>query len=204
MAGVTIALVGDRTGTQIAHTNASGNYALSYGANNRLTVIASRPGYLFSPLSVAFISNRFLTGNWNASFTATTFPIPFPVIPVLLTEENVLQALALESATLIRDPFPVVTTHNFSSDQRGRVMLFAVNVALNPGENLSAITATAENSQRSYSLPVEFVGRVPGYNWLTQVAVKLPEELGSAVEVWVSINVRGAVSNKVLIKVKSS
>jgi hypothetical protein len=43
---------------------------------------------------------------------------------------------------------------------------------------------------------------VPGYDWLTQVVVKLPDELGSAVEVSVSINFRSATSNKVLIKVK--
>jgi hypothetical protein len=82
-------------------------------------------------------------------------------------------------------------------------MLFAVNVDLRPGENVSVVTAQAEDStHRSYPLQVESIAKVPGYDWLTQVVVKLPDELGSAVEVWASINVRSLTSNKVLIKVK--
>ncbi|HEX8922483.1 MAG TPA: hypothetical protein VF766_13505, partial [Pyrinomonadaceae bacterium] len=205
LAGVTIAIVGDRTGTQIAQTNASGNYALNYGANNKITVLASKSGYIFNPLSIIFVSSRFLTGELNASFSGTQFPIPLLATPILLTEENSLQALALDTVALLRAPFPVITPQNFSSDQRNRITLFAVNAEVRPGESTSIITAQAEDSQNPpYNLPVEFIGRVPGYDWLTQVVVKLPDALSSASEVSVSINVRGSASNKVLIKVKPS
>jgi hypothetical protein len=203
IAGVTVALVGDRTGTQIAHTNASGNYSITYGPNNKITLIAYKTGYLFSPLVSEFISNSILTGNWTVSFTSSQFPIPLTTPPVLLTEENSLRGLVVDSVTFMRDPFPVITSQNFSSDRHSRIMLFAVNVDLRPGENASVVTAQAEDStHRTYSLPVESVGKVPGYDWLTQVVVKLPDELGSAVEVSVSINFRSVTSNKVLIKVK--
>jgi hypothetical protein len=203
IAGVTIALVGDRTGTQIARTNESGNYSITYGPNNKITLTASKTGYLFSPLVSEFISNADLRGNWTVSFTASQFPIFFSPPPVLLTEENSLRGLVLDSVTFVRDPFPVVTSQNFSSDRHSRVMLFAVNVDLRPGENASTVTAQAEDStHRIYPLPVESVGKVPGYDWLTQVVVKLPDELGSAGDVSVSINFRSATSNKVLVRMK--
>jgi hypothetical protein len=203
IAGVTIALVGDRTGTQIAHTNESGNYSITYGPNNKITLTAYKTGYLFSPLVSEFISNVDLRGNWTVSFTATQFPIPLSPPPVLLTEENSLRGLVLDSVTFMRDPFPVITSQNFSSDRHSRIMLFAVNVDLRPGESASVITAQAEDSShRIYPLPVESIGKVSGYDWLTQVVVKLPDGLGSVAEVLVSINVRSSTSNKVLIKVK--
>jgi hypothetical protein len=203
IAGVTIALVGDRTGTQIARTNESGNYSITYGPNNRITLTAYKTGYLFSPLVSDFISTVDLRGNWIVPFTATQFPIPLTPPPVLLTEENSLRGLVVDSVTFMRDPFPVVTTQNFSADRHGRIMLFAVNIDLRPGENISIVTAQAEDStHRIYPLPVESLGKVPGYDWLTQVVVKLPDELGNAGDISVSINVRSATSNKVLVKVK--
>ena len=103
----------------------------------------------------------------------------------------------------MRDPFSVVAAHNFSPDLRTRVMLFARNAALLPGEDSSIVTAQAEDSQHKiYPLKVEFVGTVPGYDWLTEVVVKLPDELISAGDVWVSINLRGQSSNQALISIK--
>lgn len=203
MAGVTIAIIGDRTGTQIVQTNASGNYVLSFGANNRLTVIASKAGFVFSPLSSAFISSSFLTGNWKADFEAVflPFPLPFYSPPVLLTEENSLRGLALDSITRMRDPFPVVAPHNFSADQRSRIILFAVNAELLQNETASAITVKAESSSQTYNLPIESTAKVPGYDWLRQIVVKLPDGIGSAGEVSVSITLHNTASNKVLVKV---
>lgn len=205
LAGVTIAIIGDRTGTQIAQTDQNGNYALSYGANNKIQVLASKSGYLFNPLTLIFVSSRFLTGNWTASFTGTQFPIPLLATPVLLTEENSLQALSLDSVALTRAPFPIITPQNLSSDHHNRITLFAVNAEVRPDEGVSIVTAQADDSIHApYNLPVEFIGKVPGYDWLTQLVVKLPDELGNAAEVSVSITVRGEVSNKVLMKVKPS
>ncbi len=72
-----------------------------------------------------------------------------------------------------------------------------------PGEDASAVTVRAESSQgRSYSLPIEYVGRVPNLDWMAQVTVRLPDELAGAGDVWVSISLRGATSNRALVSIR--
>jgi hypothetical protein len=122
--------------------------------------------------------------------------------PTLLSEETSSAAVALNSVTFVRDPFSLLSTHNLSDDQRTRLSLFALNVELLPGENISVVSAQAEDSQhRIFSLPVEFVGKVPNFDWLTQINLRLPEELSAGGDMWVSINLRGVPSNKTLIKI---
>ena len=78
----------------------------------------------------------------------------------------------------MRDPFPLGTADNFSLDQRTRIMLFAFGLELMPGEDVSVVTAQAEDAEhRIYPLTVEYVGKVPNLDWLTQVNVKLPNGL---------------------------
>ena len=125
--------------------------------------------------------------------------------PLTLLVDGSGRALVLDSVTWVGEPFPVMTSRNFSLDARSRVMFFATGVNLTSADDISAITASAEDSQnRIHPLAVEFVGKVPGFEWLTQVIVKLPDELESLGEVRVSINVRGAISNKVPFSVRPS
>lgn len=122
--------------------------------------------------------------------------------PTLITEPGTNDALALDSVTLTRAPFRVINANNLSQDQRTRVMLFAVYTELMPGEDASAVTALAEDSQhRVYPLAVEFVGRVPALAWLTQINVRLPEGLNGVGDVLVSISLRGTTSNKALLRI---
>lgn len=122
--------------------------------------------------------------------------------PQLLIDESGRSA-ALSSVTLLKEPLSVVSEFSFSSDQRTRLLLFGVNLELRPGENLSTISAQAEDSQqRSYELPVEDLSGVPKFPWLTQVTVKLPDELQGLGDVWLSVSLRGTRSNKVLIKIR--
>jgi len=128
-----------------------------------------------------------------------------PAGPTLLTEQNSQRAIALDSVTRIRDPLPVVALHNFQQgrDPRTRVALFGINLDLLPGENASALTAQARDSRsRNYSLKVEAVGKVPTLDWLTQVIVRLPDELAQAGDVWISVTLHGQTSNEVLFGVK--
>ena len=129
--------------------------------------------------------------------------------PVLLTYlngafQNTGRATALDSVSLLSEPFPVVSEQNFSSsDQRTRINLFAYNLELNTGEDMRAVTAEAEDSQHSvYSLPVEAVNEVPNFNWITQVTVKLPDQLQGIGNVSVSVKLRGVASNKLPITIK--
>jgi uncharacterized protein (TIGR03437 family) len=73
-----------------------------------------------------------------------------------------------------------------------------------PGEGASALIAQAEDEQgRVYDLPVEYVGATPGLPTIKQIVVKLPEEVSAPVDLWVKINLRGATSNRALIKIKA-
>jgi hypothetical protein len=125
-----------------------------------------------------------------------------PAGPTLLTEENSQRAIALDSVTRVRSPLPVVAQHNFSADRRTRVALFGINLDLMPAENASAVTAQARDSRsRNYSLKVELVRKVPTLDWLTQVVVRLPDELAQAGDVSISVSLRGQTSNEVLFNV---
>jgi hypothetical protein len=129
--------------------------------------------------------------------TNTTSP------PTLLTEPNTNRAIALDAVTFVRDPFSVPTSANFSSDQRTLVMLFAIGLELMPGESISVVTAEAEDSaHKIFPMPVEYVGKISNFDWCTQVNVRLPDGLAGAGDVLVSVKVRGAVSNKVLLRIQ--
>lgn len=132
------------------------------------------------------------------------FRIQYPApAPILFTEASIDRAIAFDSVTMMRDPFPLRTTFNFSSDHRTRIILVAGNADLLPGENASAITAQAEDSLLMvYPLTVEFVGKVPGFDWLTEIVVKLPESVAGTGDVMVSITLHGKVSNKARIKIQ--
>jgi TolB protein len=121
--------------------------------------------------------------------------------PCLLTEPGTERSVALTSVTFTRDPFAVTTPHNLSPDQRTRVMLFFRNLKLAPDDQ-TTITAQAEDAQnRLHNLVIEFVGKVPGFDWLGQVVVILPPELQGAGDVRVSIRVSGGQSNKALVNI---
>jgi hypothetical protein len=123
--------------------------------------------------------------------------------PQLLTDPGSSRALALESVTLINEPFPVVAENSLSSEKRTRLLLFGHNLQITPEEDLSVITAQAEDSQQKiYALPVEAASTVPNFPWLTQVTVKLTDELQGVEEVWISVSLRGVRTNKVPIKLR--
>ena len=129
-----------------------------------------------------------------------------PAGPTLLTEENSPRAIALDSVTRVRDPLPVVALNNFQQrrDPRTRVALFGINVDLSPGEDASVVTATGQGFTFQ-KLPLKGRVRRKGsqpQNWLTQVNVRLPDELAQAGDVWISINLHGQTSNEVLFNVE--
>lgn len=131
--------------------------------------------------------------------SASLFKVQF-TDPVLLTEQNSDIAIALDSPTFVRDPFPLTNLFNFSSDHRTRVMLFGMNMNLLPGENASARAEDA--ALNVYLLTVEFVGKVPGFDWLTQVVVRLPDNTPAAQSIFVSVTLNGRTSNKVRVRMK--
>jgi hypothetical protein len=134
---------------------------------------------------------------------AASNPVP-PGPPILLTEENTDRAIALDSVTQVRDPFPVITPYNFSADQRTRISLFAVNLEPLPGEDTTDITVRVEDSQqRVHDASIEFIGKVPSFDWITQVNIRLPDSVINAGELYITLSLNGRISNKVVIKLRS-
>ena len=125
-----------------------------------------------------------------------------PVGTLLLTAQNSNRALALDSVLFTTGPFHINSSQGFSPDQRTRVMFLAANVNLFPGEDPSVLKVQAEDARGNlYPLTVEAVDKVPGFNWLTQVIVKLPDQLSNAGDVLISLNLRGTVINKGFITI---
>ena len=123
--------------------------------------------------------------------------------PVLLTEQNTEFAIALDSVTQTRDPFSLTNPFNLGTDSRRRVSLFVWRLQLLPSDNASDVSVTAEDNQaRMYDLTVEYIGPLPGVGEVTQVVVRLPDNVvGAPRDLLVKVGLRGAVSNKAIIKI---
>jgi uncharacterized protein (TIGR03437 family) len=64
------------------------------------------------------------------------------------------------------------------------------------------VTAQAKDLQNNtFSLPVEAVAKVPNFNWVTQVIVRLPDQLASLNQVTVTVTCRGQTSNAAIIQI---
>jgi hypothetical protein len=120
-----------------------------------------------------------------------------------MAEENSDLAAALDSTIFLRDPFPVINLLNFSTDQRTRIMIFGTNLELLPSETISAITAKAEDAQLNvFPLAIEFVVKPTGMEPLSEVVMKLPDNLPTGQSVFVSVTLRGQTSNKVRLRIQ--
>jgi hypothetical protein len=133
------------------------------------------------------------------TYTVTGGSFGFDLL--IINQPDTYRAVALDSVTLTRDPFTVHTPHNFSPDGVRRVTLFVANVIALPQE----MGAEARDSQgRLFALPIEHFGRVPGFEWLTQVTVKLPVELEGAGDVWVNVHNTQVRTENVFIRLSST
>ncbi|HEX5703009.1 MAG TPA: PQQ-binding-like beta-propeller repeat protein [Pyrinomonadaceae bacterium] len=149
------------------------------------------------------------TGNLGAAVQATESPVTRPhtglgagdgliVVPAsnllvayqssprLITDDD-NHAIAVDSVTLVRDPISVVGSHNFSLDQRTRVMIFTSNLGLKQPTSDLSVTAGG------IPLTVEAVGTLAGVPGISYIIVKLDPMLSSNVSV--SVTFRGLTSN---------
>jgi uncharacterized protein (DUF1800 family) len=122
--------------------------------------------------------------------------------PVILTEPTTTRAVALEAVTLRKEPFPLVMPVPFSSDTRNRIVFFVMNLDLFAGEGANALTADAEDAQhKHYAFKVEDVTPVPGNIWMSQITVRLSDDIGDVGDVLVRINLHGMSSNRVRVAI---
>ena len=146
--------------------------------------------YLFTLIGLCLIPA--LARNVVATVPVTT--------PILISQETSTRAIAIDSLSFTSEPFALNSLFASGSDRRTRVTLFALNLSLQPGEDLSLITADAEDAtHQHYNLPVEYVGPVPHQEWLSAVVVRLNDNLGDVGDVLLSVSYRGSSSNRVRV-----
>ena len=122
--------------------------------------------------------------------------------PVLISHPESTRAISFESVTRQREPFTTTVQVKFGPDSATRIMLFAMNLQLQPGETVSAVTADAEDATRTiYPLTVEHVGSVPDQPWASSLVIRLPQNLPHAGDVLVRIRYGGMESNRVRVGV---
>jgi hypothetical protein len=121
--------------------------------------------------------------------------------PLILTDEITLRAAALDSVTMVHEPFSLENIFNFSSDHRTRITFFATGIDLLPGEPFSTVTVQLEDTDhRIYPLVVEDIRPLPNFDF-SQITVKLPDTLTLSGDHQLSITFRGVTSNKPLISI---
>jgi hypothetical protein len=121
---------------------------------------------------------------------------------ILLSESTSTRAVAFDSITFTREPFPLDSLISWSADRRTRVVLYALNLQLQSNEGPSIITADAEDaSHRHYDLKVEYAAPVSSNTWMSTLTIRLSNDLTDVGDVLVRIAYKGQTSNRVRIGV---
>ncbi|HEY3582250.1 MAG TPA: hypothetical protein VGK82_16965, partial [Pyrinomonadaceae bacterium] len=120
--------------------------------------------------------------------------------PVLISQADSTRAIAFDSVTHRREPFTTTAQIAFGTDPATRIMLFAMNLQLQPGETASAVTADAEDADHNlFQLTVEHVDALPDQPWATSIVLRLPSDLPATGDVLIRIKYRTLASNRVRI-----
>jgi glucose/arabinose dehydrogenase len=144
------------------------------------------------------VTNTFGSATSN-EVTLTVQSLP----PVLATEDGSDSAVALNSVNMFRDPFPLTDPFNLSTNTGTRVMLFATNLSLAPGETASAVTARAQDAQMNiYPVTVEYVGAVPGFPSITEIVIVLTGNLPAGQSVLLSVTWHSQTSNQARLRIR--
>ncbi len=131
------------------------------------------------------------------TFSFTVVDVP-NTPPALLTEESSDRAIAFNAATFVTEPFTLSTEQNFSSDKRTRVLLFVTNVGFS-ASGVDTVVQAEDPVHGTLLLPIEHIGNVPSFDWLTQIKVILPDSLANSGDVGIRVIFRGMPSNQARI-----
>ena len=118
---------------------------------------------------------------WNGGATVTP--------AILLENGTTSSAVALDSVTLVRGPFTVLTPHNFSTDGRRRIIFFTTNLGLGPGD-----TTGVSVQANGIPLDVESAGPVNGLAATSYVIVRLPDLPPNTYALTVTLNNRSSTN----------
>src|SRR5882672_2347192 len=119
---------------------------------------------------------------------------------ILISEESSTRAVAVDSVTQKHEPFSPTSAVQWGSDSRTRIMVFAMGLSLQPGEEATAITADAEDGARHvHHLAVEYVGPVPEQDWISSIVLRLNDQMADVGDVLIGISYQGKLSNRVRV-----
>jgi uncharacterized protein GlcG (DUF336 family) len=159
--------------------------------NKRRSGISPRLTLALFLLALLFAHHSFQSGKTASAQSSR---------PVLFSDALSTRGVVVDSVTNKREPFSPTAVVSFAADKCTRIMLIAGNLQLATGEGIEAVTADAEDeSNRIYSLKVEYVGPVPDQPWATSVVVRLSEQMGDVGDVLMRIYYRGNASNRVRV-----
>jgi len=150
-----------------------------YRALKSLSVGRSPTGHLAAyGRSLAVFLFVFTMGLIPAPSSSATTAVP-NAAPILISQETSTRAIAIDSLSFTSEPFLLTSPYAAGADRRTRIMLFALNLSLQPGEDVSQVAADAEDAtHQHYNLAVEYVGPVPHEEWLSAVVLRLNDNLG--------------------------
>ena len=112
---------------------------------------------------------------YNAGVANMVGKCPAPVRPSIFTEQGATnRAAALDSVTMVRGPFRILTDQNFSADHHTRVILFTSDLGMTQPDSTQLIVRAG-----GMTLTVENVGPVVGVNGMSAsyIIVRLPDGL---------------------------
>jgi len=189
VAGVVMTLSGPVSSTTTSSNDGSYSFTnLDAGAS--WTVTAARTNFALLPGVQTFVD---LSADAVANFEAVQ-------LPVLLTEAGSDSAVAMELTQWVPEPFSITTTLLSDGRNTTRIIMFATDLNLQPGEGIEALTAEAEDAEHVlHPLRVEFVSPLPGLPQINQVVVRLTRDLDRAGNVLITLKVHGLTSNKARI-----
>ncbi len=187
---------------------------VDYGPGS--TVVTFQPGETLKGLDVFPIGNTIVDGTRNF-FLNLSNPVNATIArgqamativdddALILLTQPTSRSAALDSVLFTKETLPIANTLNFSSDNRTRIIVFAI------GWKGTPITATAEDPLGHIIQldPPEFVDKLPVGNtpkslsWLTQVVLRMPDpnQVPSSEDLKIRIT-SGKTSNGVLVNLK--
>ena len=165
-------------------TDANGYYSFTaLAAGQNYVVVPSSTAFAFSPANKTFDD---LSGDVTADFVGK-------IRPRIITADASDQAIALDSLSLMAEPFSILSSLAFSSDGLTRLVIFASDVEDTEFSQLSLVAL--DDAGATYPLIIEQINPVRDQSWMKQVNFKLSQALPGGKCVWLRLAVGEVTSN---------
>jgi hypothetical protein len=208
--GQTVVLTAEVEGANATMFVPAGSVSFKEGATVLATVPVDVTGHASFNTSALSIGNHAITAEFSGATgwlnSSGGFTQVVQDAPLLLTEETNEHILALDLTIQTREPFTLTNQFNFVPDLRRRVSLFVWRLGLLSGDDTSDVSVVAEDSEgRTYNLAVEYVGPLPGVADVTQLVVRLPDNIvGAPRDLTLRVTTHGPASNHGLISIAAN